>query len=225
MGAFLVTGANGNLGQAVVRALTGSGRTVAAMVSPRHEGAYAGRAHVFECVADAADERRADAIVQEVIARTGHLDGFVGTVGGFAAGTLESTGLDDVHRMIRLNFDTAYALARPVVRQFAAQPAGGVLVFIGSRAARHPAESRDALAYALSKSMLIQLAETINAMRLPAVEARVIVPGTIDTPQNRDAMPDADFSTWTPPDVLAGTIVRLLDRQVPGQSTVIDASG
>jgi len=224
MGAFLVTGASGNLGQAVVRALTDNGRTVAALVSPRHAGAFAGRSHVYEYVADAADEHRAGAIVADVVARDGRLDGFVGAVGGFAAGTIESTGLDDIHRMIRLNFDTAYALARQVVRQFAAQPEGGVLVFVGSRAALHPAESRGALAYALSKSMLIQLAETINAMHLPAVEARVIVPGTIDTPQNRAAMPDADVSRWTPPDSLAGTIVHLLDRQFPGRSTVVDAS-
>jgi hypothetical protein len=38
------------------------------------------------------------------------------------------------------------------------------------------------------------------------VVVSVIVPSTIDTPQNRESMPDADFSSWVSPAQIANVI-------------------
>jgi NAD(P)-dependent dehydrogenase (short-subunit alcohol dehydrogenase family) len=40
-----------------------------------------------------------------------------------------------------------------------------------------------------------------------------VLPGTIDTPANRRAMPDADSSKWVSLDSLAGTIAFLLSDE------------
>jgi NAD(P)-dependent dehydrogenase (short-subunit alcohol dehydrogenase family) len=39
--------------------------------------------------------------------------------------------------------------------------------------------------------------------------ANVILPGTMDTPANRRAMPDADFSKWVRPATVASLMVWL----------------
>ena len=62
-------------------------------------------------------------------------------------------------------------------------------------------------AYALAKSMIFRLAELMNEeARGSAVVTSVIVPSTIDTPQNRAAMPDADFTQWVSPAAIASAV-------------------
>ena len=55
--------------------------------------------------------------------------------------------------------------------------------------------------------MLFKLAELLNAAGNTAnIVTTVIVPGTIDTPANREAMPKADFSKWVAPEEIARTV-------------------
>jgi NAD(P)-dependent dehydrogenase (short-subunit alcohol dehydrogenase family) len=66
------------------------------------------------------------------------------------------------------------------------------------------------LSYALSKSLVFRLAEVINEDgKGYGITASVIVPGTIDTPQNREAMPDADFTAWVTASEIADNIYHL----------------
>jgi hypothetical protein len=43
-----------------------------------------------------------------------------------------------------------------------------------------------------------------------------VLPGTIDTPQNRQAMPDADVSTFVKPEAIADVIALLRLRRIAG---------
>jgi NAD(P)-dependent dehydrogenase (short-subunit alcohol dehydrogenase family) len=57
------------------------------------------------------------------------------------------------------------------------------------------------------------------------IRSVVVVPGTIDTPQNRISMPDADFTKWVKPDEIARRIVQLAlssDMKVPDNILKID---
>jgi NAD(P)-dependent dehydrogenase (short-subunit alcohol dehydrogenase family) len=63
------------------------------------------------------------------------------------------------------------------------------------------------IAYALGKSLVFRLAELMNdEAKATNVVTTVVVPGTIDTPQNRKAMPDANFSNWVTPQAIADVI-------------------
>jgi NAD(P)-dependent dehydrogenase (short-subunit alcohol dehydrogenase family) len=63
------------------------------------------------------------------------------------------------------------------------------------------------IAYSLSKSLIFRLAEIMNAeSKGKDVVTSVIVPSTIDTPQNRESMPKVDFSSWVKPAEIADTI-------------------
>ena len=63
------------------------------------------------------------------------------------------------------------------------------------------------VAYGLAKSLIFRLAELMNAEAKGSnVVTSVVVPSTIDTPQNRSAMPDASFDTWVKPEAIAELI-------------------
>jgi len=63
------------------------------------------------------------------------------------------------------------------------------------------------LAYTLSKSLIVNLAKIMNAEgQDKSVVTSIIVPGIIDTPQNRQAMPDADISLWVTPQAIANVV-------------------
>jgi NAD(P)-dependent dehydrogenase (short-subunit alcohol dehydrogenase family) len=132
------------------------------------------------------------------------------TVGGFALGTIETTDSVAVQRMMSLNFNTAYFVARPVFQQMLLQFFGRI-VFIGARPALAPAEGKNTVAYALSKSLVFKLAELLNAEALGKdVVASVIVPGVIDTPLNRSTNPTANFSDWVTPEEIANSMAYLV---------------
>jgi short-subunit dehydrogenase len=111
--------------------------------------------------------------------------------------------------MIHLNFMTAYTLSRQLLGRME-KHGGGQLVYIGAGPAIRPSAAGDMVAYALSKSLLIKFAELINAEGNPQnIYASVVIPGVIDTPQNRRSMPDADHSNWQSPAMIAERIYTL----------------
>src|SRR5690606_37082816 len=113
------------------------------------------------------------------------IDVAVLTVGGFAAGKLEDTGIKDIREQIRLNFDTAYNVARPVFKQMMKQQTGRIFL-VGSRPALDMRAGQAMLAYSLAKSLVVRLAESLNeSAGKTDVVTSLVVPGTIDTPQNR----------------------------------------
>ena len=127
-------------------------------------------------------------------------------VGGFAAGGIATTTGADMHKMLSLNFDTAYFMARPLLAHMQQQEQGR-LVFVGARPALQPAQGKDLLAYALSKSLLFKLADCINEeTEGKNITASVIVPSTIDTAINRQSMPGANAADWVTPEALANTM-------------------
>ena len=84
---------------------------------------------------------------------------------------------------------------------------------MGARPALNPADGKGSLSYALSKSLVIKLAEMLNAEgAYNNVVAHVVVPSIIDTPVNRAAMPTADFSKWVRAEDIADTIAYLCSQ-------------
>ena len=82
-------------------------------------------------------------------------------------------------------------------------------------------------AYGASKSAVIRLTESLAAELGDAnINVNCILPGTIDTPQNRQAMPKADFNRWVTPEALAGVILFLASESAtPINGAAIPAYG
>jgi len=197
----VVTGASGNLGQAVVQKFLSEGYAVEGTGSLLMDAP-----HFHSVAVDLVNEEAAAEWVQAVINKHKTIDVAVLTVGGFAMADIAGTSTAMIGQQYRLNFETAYNVARPVFVQMIKQGTGTIFL-IGSKAGMEAANSKGMIAYGLSKSLLFRLAELMNEEAAgTAVNTMVIVPSTIDTPQNRAAMPAADFSKWQTPETIADII-------------------
>ncbi|HEX9511900.1 MAG TPA: SDR family NAD(P)-dependent oxidoreductase [Puia sp.] len=204
---IIITGANGNLGVAAVKKFLDEGyKVIAVSQSGEHLGFAAAHDNFELKQVDLADEKATTAFAEELISLEGRIDGALLLAGGFAMGDIGATDGEALKKMISLNFETAYFIARPLFRHML-ENGYGRLVFIGARPALKPEQGKGALAYSLSKSLLFQLAELLNAeAKGRNVVAAVVVPSTMDTPNNRKSMPDANFSDWVQPEAVAGML-------------------
>ncbi len=209
----LITGASGNLGKATVEKFLKEGYQVIATVAPGIELTGVPEGAVVTYETDLTNEKSAEAAITKIIAHHKSIDVAILTVGGFVAGTIETTDHTALEKMMTLNFNTAYFVARPVFRQMLLQSSGRI-VFIGARPALEPAAGKKSVAYSLSKTLIFKLAELLNAEAIGKnVVASVIVPSTIDTPANRKDMPTANFSQWVSPEEIARAIYFLVSDE------------
>lgn len=203
----IVTGASGNMGQAVVKKFLTEGYHVVGTIIPNDPVPFdVDDPKLEKVIVDLMDEADSEKFVQGVIAKYGSVDAAVLTVGGFAMGKIAETKTSDIHKQYKLNFETAYNVARPAYVQMMQQGSGRIFI-IGSRPGISAKEGKGMVAYGLGKSLIFRLAELMNdEAKGHNVVTSVVVPSTIDTPQNRKAMPDAKFENWVKPEAIADAI-------------------
>ncbi|HEX6847897.1 MAG TPA: SDR family NAD(P)-dependent oxidoreductase [Chitinophagaceae bacterium] len=208
----IVTGASGNMGQEVVRKFINEGYKVIGTVIPNDpvpmDAITIGLpGDKFEkVIVDLMNEDDSAKFIDSVILKYGSIDAAVLTVGGFAMGSIAETKTSDIYKQYKLNFETAYNVARPVFTQMMEQGSGRIFI-IGSKPGLSSVNSKGMVAYGLAKSLIFRLAELMNAeAKGKNVVTAVIVPSTIDTPQNRVSMPDADPAKWVKPEAIADVI-------------------
>jgi NAD(P)-dependent dehydrogenase (short-subunit alcohol dehydrogenase family) len=203
----IVTGASGNMGQAVVKKFLAQGYQVVVTTIPNDPVPFEIEDTKLEkIVVDLMDEAESEKFVQQVIAKHGSIDAAVLTVGGFAMGKIADTKTADIYKQYKLNFETAYNVARPAFVQMMKQGSGRIFI-IGSKPGLSAKNGKGMVAYGLGKSLIFRLAELMNdEAKGKNVVTSVVVPSTIDTPQNRKAMPDAKFENWVKPEAIAEAI-------------------
>lgn len=204
MQTVLITGASGNLGQAVTEKFAKGGYQVIAIVhSEADKEKLNGHKAVDTRIADLINESGVAQLVADLIAQYKHIDAALLLAGGFSMGAIDKTGSADIRRQVELNFETAYHVVRPLFAHMMERKKGR-MVLIGGRPAIERSAAVHMIGYSLSKAMLMNLGEYLNeAARGTNVTATVIVPSTIDTPVNRKAMPGKDPSDWVRPEELA----------------------
>lgn len=205
MKSVLVTGASGNLGIAVVKKLQNEGYHIFATARNAEGLDGADVAPV-----DLTDETAVNKYIQNITSDHKDVKAAVLLVGGFALGDLHQTDAAALQKMYKLNFETSYFVIRALLPYFE-QNGGGQFILIGSRPGFQAKDALHSVAYGLAKSLIMHLAEIINAHgKGKGITASVIVPSTIDTPQNRSAMPNADVNKWVKAETIADSIHFLL---------------
>jgi NAD(P)-dependent dehydrogenase (short-subunit alcohol dehydrogenase family) len=207
MKTIIVTGVSGNLGQAVAKKFLSENFKVIGTVIPNDPVQVEISHSNFEtATVDLMNEDDAEKFVQSVVEKYKIIDAAVLTVGGFAMGSIAETKIGDVLKQYRLNFQTTYHVARPVFIQMLKQNNGRIFL-TGARTGIDMRFSKGTVAYGLSKSLIFRLAELMNEeAKGHNVVTSVIAPSTIDTPQNRKSMPNADPTNWVKADDIAKTL-------------------
>jgi len=146
---------------------------------------------------DVSDEAATAQYVQEIAARHQRLDILVNTVGGYRGGRkLWQSDAGEYDLMLAQNLRSGYVLARAAAPVMLAR-GPGVIVNVASRAALEPGPG--AAMYAASKAAALALMQSLAAeLNGSGVRVTSILPRIFDTPANRRAMPEADFSQWPP---------------------------
>jgi NAD(P)-dependent dehydrogenase (short-subunit alcohol dehydrogenase family) len=210
----MITGASGNLGAVLSRAFQASGAKLALVDrgKERLQQAFPDLVglpdYLLVNCADLMDEGAVEASVTEIIQHFIHIDVLVNTVGGFRAGKmLHETPLETWEFMLALNARSVFIACKKVIPHMLNQGSGKIV----NVAARPGLEGKEGMAaYSASKSAVFRLTESMTAeLKSHGINVNCIIPGTIDTAPNREAMPDADYSTWVTPDSLADVILFL----------------
>jgi NAD(P)-dependent dehydrogenase (short-subunit alcohol dehydrogenase family) len=212
----VITGGTGGLGGAVTAAFLQAGATV--VVTYRNEKEFdiltasanaPGNLHGIKT--NVLEEASVKAMVQQA-ERFGRLDVLVNLVGGFLGGVpIAEMSLEQWDKMIDLNLKTAFLCCKHVLPVMMKQRAGRI-INIGSTGGLHGGEGISA--YAAAKAALINFTQSLAAEgKRHNITANVVTPGTIDTPANRQAMPQANFAEWVTPEALSQVILFLASEE------------
>lgn len=203
----LITGAKGGLGTFVTNAFLDAGANVAGVSRSIADSDFSNPA--FGAIpAELSSGEAARRMVETVADRFGRIDAVVHLMGAFAGGkSVVETDDATFDKMIDLNLRSAFQVVRAVLPRMRAQGSGRILA-IGSKAAVEPQAMSGV--YAASKAALVSFIRTVaTENRDRCISANVVLPGTMDTPTNRTAIPGADFSKWVQPQQVAAMLLHL----------------
>ncbi len=192
----LITGANGALGTQVTSAFLDAGATVVGVSRSIRQEDFATRNFSAYSV-DITQPQATRELVSQIVTEFGRIDVLLHVMGGFAAARVDETDDETWTKMRDLNLSSAFYISRDVIKAMR-HSGGGRLIAIGSLAGIEPHATLGA--YSTFKSALTMLYRTIALENQDRnITANVILPGTMDTPANRAAMPEADPSKWVQP--------------------------
>ena len=190
----VVTGANGTLGQAVCARAQELGAEVIRL--DLQFGEPGDDRHAV----DLTDLDATRACFESL----GSFDALFNLAGGFAMGAAAADESDEQwDLMFKLNVATLRNAVKAAVPHLLAS--SGAIVNVGAYGAREGQALMSA--YVASKSVVMRLTESLaNELREQGVNVNAVLPTVIDTPPNRNAMPDADPADWVAPTDLANVI-------------------
>jgi NAD(P)-dependent dehydrogenase (short-subunit alcohol dehydrogenase family) len=207
----LITGGTGGLGSAVVEEFRAHGWRV---IAPhRHtpdptatNPSPAGAGELVTLEADLFEAADVSACVQAACSSDRHpLAAVVNLIGGFSSGgRVHETPVEDFERQFRLNLRATYLVCAAALPALLTRGEGAI-VCVGTRATERPFPG--AAGYISAKAALLGLVDALNAeYGADGIRTNAVLPGVIDTPANRSALPDADRSGWVPPAQIASVI-------------------
>ena len=204
----VITGGTGGLGRGVVAALVAEGATCwIPNVDPRMSADFELKSHARVHVVEGVDLLD-DAAVSAFYGQVGRLYASIHLVGGFRMAPIAETTAVDFKKMFDLNALSAFLCSKAAVAAIRGGAGKGRIVNVAARTALTP--SAGMLAYAVSKAAVVSLTQSLaEELKPEGIWVNAIAPSIMDTPDNRRAMPKADFDRWPKVDDIARAVVYL----------------
>jgi len=208
---LVVTGADGALGRSVAATLSAYGAKLALLA---HAGTAAGKqpsgAWQYGGI-DLTQEAAARSAMQRVAQDAGGIDGLINIAGGFRWEKLEGGTVDSWDAMYKINVRTAVISCQAAL-PYLLRSSRGRIVNVGAMGALKASTGMGP--YAASKAGVAQLTEALaDELKARGITVNAILPSTLDTPRNRQDMPQADFKQWVTLNEAAEVIAFLLSDQ------------
>jgi NAD(P)-dependent dehydrogenase (short-subunit alcohol dehydrogenase family) len=211
----VVTGAFGSLGLAVARSFREQGAVIALLAHTQPPARVSVEFPAPHCILSGIDlthAASAGTAMETVRTTLGAIDVLINIAGGFRWQTLEQGDVEGWDAMYAMNLKTAVVSTKAALPLLLESPAGRI-INIGAGAAARPAGSGMG-PYTASKAGVHKLTESLaEELKGRGITVNAVLPGIIDTPQNRADMPNADFSRWVRPEDIASVVVFLASEQ------------
>ena len=211
----LITGADGSLGQAASQvAKTYGANTIELDLAFRIPGDNKYEIDLTETN-----------LVRNLIEKLDHVDAVFNIAGGFAMGpAVHETSKEEWSRMYQMNVATALNVIEAVTPKMRVRGRGAI-VNVGAMSAREGQPNMGA--YISAKSTVMRLTESMaKELKTEGINVNAVLPSIIDTPANREAMPDADHNKWVPPKSLASVMCFLAsDSAAAVHGALVPGSG
>jgi NAD(P)-dependent dehydrogenase (short-subunit alcohol dehydrogenase family) len=225
----MITGSAGNLGLAVARAFLNAHASVVLIdrapdrLAQLFPELVNSEDHFLAQSVDLTDANAVAGTVDEALRQFDRIDVLINAAGGYRAGpSVDATPLEDWDFLFNLNARSIFITSRAVIPAMRRQGRGKIINVASRSALRGEA---NAALYSASKSVVVRLTESMAAeLRDAGVNVNCVLPGIIDTPINRKAIPDADFSGWVKPEALADVIAFLASdaaREITGAAVPV----
>ena len=207
----LITGGTGILGSAVTKTFIAQGDSVAVtyLFDDEVDRFKQFNPEISDDVtflfANVTDEEEVKQTIATFVKQLGNLDILVNIVGGFVGGIqaaeLEAEKWDF---MMNLNLKSVFLCSKAVIPYMTDQGSGKI-VNVSARAGLKGEAGLSA--YCVSKGGVRTLTESLAAEVMDSgINVNCIMPSIMDTPMNREAMPDEDHSRWVKTDDVAKVI-------------------
>ncbi|WP_255167354.1 SDR family oxidoreductase [Natrononativus amylolyticus] len=205
----VITGASGALGSAAVDRFRGAGATVCAVdvVSPDDDDAQLDpddRTHFYQ--ADLTDEEAVADVVDRIVDDHDRIDHLLNVAGTWRGGDpIEETGLEEFEFLLDVNLKSAFLTSKHALPEL--QRREGAIVSVSARSSLEGGVGDGP--YRITKAGIRLLTETLAEENRGTVRANCVMPSVIDTPMNREMMPDADHDSWVDPTEIADVMAFL----------------
>jgi len=212
-----ITGAAGAIGSVVARRFDKAGWRLG-LIDYNKDRVAELRHELPEAQAVSADLTDGDAArhaIETIEDAVGPVDVLLNIAGGFAMQPAEEASASDLSKMHEINFVTLFNATRAMLPAMKEQGDGLIL---GVSAAAAVDGAPGAALYAAGKASVAAYLKSLHAeLRTEGVRTSVVYPmGVVDTPANREAMPDSDPDKWIARDEIAENMLHLATRSPRG---------
>jgi NAD(P)-dependent dehydrogenase (short-subunit alcohol dehydrogenase family) len=165
---------------------------------------------------DTGNPGEAQKAVDQVVEQLGGLDVLVNATGDFTIGSVQDGNVEDWARLYAANVVPAVATTKAAIPALIASESGRI-INVGAALGGQGAPFVGAAS--ASKAALARLTETTAAeLAGSGVTANIVLPTIMDSPRNRQAMPEADPADWLSYDQVSSVILSVASTEAQDQT-------